>query len=440
MSTHQQLASGYLTFGHILRRQGHPHAARCAFEQALVCDAYSVEAHYHLAHLLERTQQLAEAERVLQQGIELAPHNLDLHIIAARIERQRGQYHLALQRLTAFDLALQPQQTAMKLHYELGFLYDLLQQPDIAFGHFVHANDLAAVEACAQGLDKTRVFAPESASRQLLSAAWVATWSEAAATATATPIFIIGFPRSGTTLLGHILDSHPRLHTMIEREAVPAMLRHVRTLPQGYPAALADLSGAQIEELRAIYEHTVARSIKHKPDVAIVDEYPFNLMLTPLIVRVFPDARFLLVIRHPCDVCLSAFMQNFALNGLTAHFTSLEDTAHAYARMMGFWQQLVQVYNLHVHTVKYEELTANFTDSVRRICTFLEVPWDDAVQDFHQHGQDGREIETPSYHQVVKPIYHDSVYRWQRYTHHMTDVFALLAPFVTAFGYPPLPG
>jgi Sulfotransferase family len=154
-----------------------------------------------------------------------------------------------------------------------------------------------------------------------------------------------------------------------------------------------------------------------------------------LIWRVFPDAKFILAVRHPCDVCLSCFMQNFALNQAMATFYSLESTAALYAKVMGLWQQYVQKLPIRYHRIRYEDLVSNFEHETRRLLDFLEVGWDDAVLQHTEHARKRGTISTPSYHQVTQPIYQHAKYRWKRYAKQLESVMETLQPYIEYFGY-----
>jgi hypothetical protein len=127
-------------------------------------------------------------------------------------------------------------------------------------------------------------------------------------------------------------------------------------------------------------------------------------------------------------------MQPFVLNETMIHFTSLESTARFYAAVMGLWRRYARVLALDVASVRYEHLVADFAGETRRLLTFLGLPWDDAVLGYAQRAQ-ARTIATPSYHQVVQPIYGGAVGRWHHYASAFAPVLPLLRPLIEAFGY-----
>jgi hypothetical protein len=187
--------------------------------------------------------------------------------------------------------------------------------------------------------------------------------------------------------------------------------------------------------LRDIYRHEVACRLQTEADITLIDKLPLNIVNVPLLWRLFPQARFILAIRHPCDVCLSCLMQNFAANAAMASFFTLEYTVRAYTTVMGAWRHYANLLPLHYHQIRYEDLTANVAEETKRLLDFLGLPWDDAVLDHATHARRKGAINTPSYHQVTRPIYQDAKYRWLRYRRFMEPALPALQPFINDFGY-----
>ena len=166
----------------------------------------------------------------------------------------------------------------------------------------------------------------------------------------------------------------------------------------------------------------------------LVDKMPLNTVDAGLIARLFPKAKVLLALRHPCDVVLSGFMQAFKPNPAMVQFETLKSSALFYAAVMDLWRQYEPVLPLSVHRVRYEDLIADFEGETRRMLAFLGVAWDDAVLAYAERAK-GKAIATPSYHQVTQPIYTRSVGRWRNYHAAFADVLPILEPWLKAFGY-----
>lgn len=251
------------------------------------------------------------------------------------------------------------------------------------------------------------------------------------------PVFVVGFPRSGTTLLEQLLDAHEALASFDEQ---PFLHRLVTELERGgtpYPAALASLDRALAGRLRERYFTEVGRRLGEAGGRRAVDKNPLNLVRLPLVAALFPQAHVILALRHPCDVVLSCFMQNFRSPAFAVTFATLESTAAMYAKVMAHWQRNAAALGLPVHLLRYEELVADVAGEGRRLFDFLGLPWDDSLLAFTERARAKGAISTPSYAQVVQPVNRRAVGRWQAYrtAFESSGALRLLEPWIEAFGY-----
>jgi hypothetical protein len=159
------------------------------------------------------------------------------------------------------------------------------------------------------------------------------------------------------------------------------------------------------------------------------------MTLLPLIRRLFPNACIVLAIRHPCDTLLSCFMQNFRSAALALLCRDLATLANAYSRAFGFWYSQSSLLRPLTYELHYEQLTADFTAEVRKLATFLQLPWHDAMLAPAEHARAKGFIGTPSYSQVIEPVNSRSVGRWKRYERHFTRVLPVLMPWIDRWGY-----
>ena len=225
------------------------------------------------------------------------------------------------------------------------------------------------------------------------------------------------------------------MQTLEEKPAVDIMEQAFLQWAGNRKDALAELGTEQIEQLRMLYFDEVARQIKRDPEAILVDKLPLNIVKIPLIWRVFPRSRFILVLRHPCDVCLSCFMQSFLVNQAMANFFTLENTARTYAKVMGLWQNFERMLPLNYRRIRYEDMVEDLEGETRMLLDFLGVGWDDAVLDHVEHARRRGVINTPSYHQVTQPVYRDAKFRWKRYARELEPVMPILRPYIELFGY-----
>ncbi len=252
----------------------------------------------------------------------------------------------------------------------------------------------------------------------------------------ADPVFVVGFPRSGTTLLEQLLDAHPALVSFDEQPFLQHMVRRLGEDAVAINDALTTMTPARWQVERAAYFAEVAAvapsSAQHRP----VDKNPLNMVRLPLLQNLFPQSRVLLAVRHPCDVVLSCYQQNFRAPAFALTFETLESTAQMYAKVFAHWFEAGQDMRLPVLLWKYEDLVADTEGRARALFDFLQLPWHAELLSFTERAKDKGAIKTPSYTQVVEPVNARAVGRWQQYAAHFTPaVMQHLEPWIARFGY-----
>ena len=167
----------------------------------------------------------------------------------------------------------------------------------------------------------------------------------------------------------------------------------------------------------------------------LIDKNPLLGNGLPLIRRIFPDAKIILALRHPCDVALSCFTTNFKLNDGMSSFLDLETTAELYDLSFSYFDQVQQLMPMPTHQVVYEKLVADQETELKALFGFLDLPWDRNVLDHQRTAFVRGRIKTASYSQVAEPIYTRSSGRWRNYRKHLEPVFPILEPWARKFGY-----
>ncbi|WP_082473484.1 MULTISPECIES: tetratricopeptide repeat-containing sulfotransferase family protein [Xanthomonas] len=253
------------------------------------------------------------------------------------------------------------------------------------------------------------------------------------------PTFLVGFPRSGTTLLERILDAHPGFAVLDERPALEEAIASLRSSKHFAEPQLDDwltaLSDDQIGRARGCYYAVAAKYISLKP--SLIDKYPLNLTRVPYIARIFPRAKYIFLLRDPHDCVLSCYMQAFGMRGGALSFATLEASAETYVNVMSHWERHRALANAHVQEVRYEDLVNDMPLHVSALLDFLESEWDDAMANFREHAMSrSTRINTPSYAQVIEPINGRAIGRWENYRHHFSQrTLTLLAPWRRRYGY-----
>ena len=202
--------------------------------------------------------------------------------------------------------------------------------------------------------------------------------------------------------------------------------------------ALPELPRERIGMMRGAYFAELRAGGAVPPRKLVIDKFPLMTLRAAYVHRAFPDAKFVFALRHPCDVVLSCFMQNFRVTSAMSSFLTLENGARFYDAAMGHWERAREILPLDVHTVRYEDMVQDLEGELRPLIAFLGLEWDDALLNHQKTARDRGYIRTPSYAQVTEKVYTRSSGRWEAYAKHMEPIFPILAPWVEKFGYAPL--
>lgn len=385
-----------------------------------------------LSHALDITNRNEELSKIAAQGLALFPKDPTLTMLLARAQVRVGQDEHATALLKSLEPQNMEREVAATYWFDLGVLLDKTSTSEEAFSAFVRANDLKRPLFEAAGCS------PEK-SLNVIDSTLALDWSDIARKALPpiedAPVFLIGFPRSGTTLLDQVLDAHPRLRVLEEKAFLLPGLDRLAQAGRHYPQLLAGEARDDFMGLRDDYLTHVRNALRLRAGEIAVDKLPLNLLYLPLIHVLFPTAKILLALRHPCDAVLSCFMQNFAENDQMSNFLDLGRATHFYARSFDLLAQCRRELPLTLHEVRYETLLDNLEEESRKIFSFLDLSWDAQVLNYREHALRRGFINTPSYHQVVRPLYTTSRNRWRRYRRHFEPHLSRLVPACQTYLY-----
>lgn len=437
---HGQTAAFAAAGGHCLNFS-QPALARGYFDRALKQNPDAVDILGPLAGICERLGQLDAAEEFATRAAGIAPGHKPARLVQAMVLRRR-------QRLTEAETILrqvagQPDPdgwACARIWYELGINLDGQARYDEAMTAFLNAKKILLP------VTQTSFVQHQSNLAQLLAEANAITperlqrfRADRASLQPSRPIaFLAGHPRSGTTLLEQILDSH---------EAVVS-LEETRIFDTD---AYGPLAGGKSQSGRAdwtdqIQPMQLARARKNyfaradqflgQPvgDRLLIDKNPMFTIRFPVIAKIFPEASFMVALRDPRDVCLSCFMQALPPGTANLAFLELGRTVEQYARLMNFWLALRGRMAAPWIEVRYEDVVAGLESSARRALEFLELPWDERVLAFHEHAGK-KNVRSPAYAEVGRPVYKTAQGRWRHYQKYLEPHLDRLEPFVKAFGY-----
>ncbi|HEX4532956.1 MAG TPA: sulfotransferase [Rhizomicrobium sp.] len=247
-------------------------------------------------------------------------------------------------------------------------------------------------------------------------------------------VFLLGFVRSGTTLLEQVLATSPDVVDMEERELLNEPAQQYLTSEAGLNA-LALLDGETLDRHRAHYWNGVREIVGDVEGKVFVDKLPFATIKLPLISKLFPRAKIIFAIRDPRDVVLSCFRRHFEINTTMFEFLALTDGARFYDAVMSLASLYEERLPLDLHKHRYEDMIEDFDGRVRAVCEFIGIEWTDAMRDFGQISRK-TEIRSPSAPQVRRGLYGEGAYQWRRYANEIAPVLPILQPWVEKFGYP----
>jgi Flp pilus assembly protein TadD len=414
-------------------------AAMQLFEQLLRENPDDQAIRLKLAAVYERVNQLQAAEQTLQDYVQLGvpPDELAAGEVAhqqATLQMRRGQVAAAAELL---------ERTPPRHAHDYAHFFTLAAARDRLAD--THGALSALAEAHRLQLEEMRLVAPERFAvdapvlpdiAHRLGEQDFKRWPRLASpSATQSPVFIVGFPRSGTTMLEQMLDAHPQLQSMDEQPFFNVLAEQLQTHGLEVPQDLHRLNQTDCDELRRGYLSMVCGKIQRQWDSQLVDKNPMNLLWLPLIYRLFPEARFILALRHPCDVLLSNYMQNFRAPVLAYANSSFETLAEAYVLAMQTWLHHVDVLKPQVYVSRYEDLVARPQENVANLSRFLGLQGAAPLLDFHLHARNKGYIATPSYSQVIQPISNKAVGRWQAYRQALEPVLPILQPMLDRWNY-----
>jgi len=413
--------------------------AKAAFERALALTPGDPAPLARLAFLAARGGDWAAAGALADKALAAAPDQPLAAIAKAWADLAGGSFAAAEQRLRAVLAlpGLPPLDSALARGL-LGDVLDATNRPADAFAEFAAAN--AALQALYA--DRYAAVGQETAAAQLawlighmksVSRKAMPTVRQPTHIAVAGHVFLVGFPRSGTTLLERALAANPRIVSWDERENLSQAVRAYMSSPDGLQR-LETASEWVLDPLREEYWRRVAASGAAVAGKIALDKLPLNTMKLPLIARLFPAAKIIFAVRDPRDVVLSCFRQRFGMNPSMYELLTLEGAARFYDGVMTLAALCREKLPLEVAEHRYEDLVADFDARTQAVCDFIGVPWSADMRRFAETLVE-RGSATPSASQVARGLYNEGIGQWRPYRRELEPVLPVLAPWIERFGY-----
>ena len=446
-----------VNLGACLFQAGQREAAKKRFERALLIKPGNREALFSLAAVLMGMNELESAKRFLLQLVDVDPGHIDCHLALASIDqalgspdqgaryyRQALDYHPQsarlwhawamqrrwqlgdpeIERMVAAGCAeTLGDEERMLFAYALGKMHDDLEDHEQAMISFRAANQLQAQQQSYDYRWQSEFFARH----RKWQAAKILQPLDSAAVADATPVFVIGMPRSGTSLVEQMLASHPQVlgageveYTRILEEACKSQTGQLfpQNIDEVEPAVMTSAALDYIERLRSCVD--LSPDSKHR----VVDKLPHNFLRVGLLATLMPQASFVLCERDPMDVCLSIYRQHFLdSHGYACSLAELGRYYRLYSELITYWDEQ---FPGRLYRVAYDRLITDTESELHKCLSYLELPYDDACLSFHEHP---RLVATPSAVQVRRPVYTHALGHWRRYDEWLAPLREALSGF-----------
>jgi tetratricopeptide (TPR) repeat protein len=401
-----------------------PEQAEIAFQRAVELNPNDPRAYLGLGHVLKTVGKQEEGIAAYRKAMQLHPNLAEAHYSLSNLktfsftneEIDDMHYRLEHEKLT--------DQSKVHFAFSLAKVYEDAKDYDQAFKYYAQANE---ANRAAVAYDPVQNQLTNRKIREVFNAELFEQYrGQVIGCQDASPIFIIGLPRSGSTLLEQILASHSQVDGTSELpdlSLVASSLNKERALGEAYQKTVLSLSP---EAILALGEGYIKRTRRHRANALyFTDKMPNNFIHVGLIQLILPNAKIIDARRHPLDSCIGCFKQHFAKGQtFTYDLFELGEYYLEYHRTMQHWDKVLPGRVLHV---QYEEVVADLETQVRRLLEFCELPFEDDCVNFHNTD---RAVRTASSEQVRQPIYKGAINTWQRYEKHLESLIETLQPIL----------
>ena len=438
----------YRHLGAVLHRMGRTQKAIDCLERALDLRPDYAKARIDLALVYRQLERTVEAMHQIQEAIHYMPDDVDAHISLALTLRQEGRMGLASRHLNQF-LSIQPvcgaayyhlsmirppldliprirrllddptlpEDDAIHCHFALGNVFDAHTASDLAFDHYRQANTLKRRSLVYDPRDNTRLFEKliETYSKDFFER------KRDLRCDSDVPVFIVGLPRSGTTLVEQILSSHGSVHGAGELESFAGVnhaIAHRFRSEKPAPDCMSLIDQETVDEFSARYLEELR--LRSRRAARVVDKLPGNFVRIGLIKTLFPNAYVVHCSRNALDTCVSLYFHYFQALTCSFNLRELGQYYLDYRHLMDHWEAL---FPDGIFELRYEELVRDPERASRELIDYLDLPWDERCLEFYKNT---RAIMSPSNIQVRHPVYKVAVDRWKRYEKHLEPLIEVV--------------
>ncbi|PRC94363.1 tetratricopeptide repeat-containing sulfotransferase family protein [Solimicrobium silvestre] len=450
-------AEAHNNLGNALREQGRSIDAETLYRHALELRPTYVEAHYNLGCVLKDQKRVEEAETQYRRALELNPDYVPAHNNLGNVLKEQGRLeeacasletaitikpnfiesHYSLSSLKTYhendphqdmleallgEVKAMPVEARIRYWFALGKMREDVGLYDASFAAYQEANRL---QHALLPFDETADEAAHKRMMDVFSKEFLAQRARPIDIGKA-PIFIVGMPRSGTSLLEQILSSYPGVFGAGELSDMSEVI--TAALPDAaferFPDVVPDFSADDFKRLGEHYSERVARLAPTATH--ITDKMPANYYYVGMIYLMFPNAKIIHAMREPMDSCFSCYSRLFNMKNLAFSYDqgTLGRSYVRYIKLMRHWHEVLPPGT--ILDLRYEDMVADTEGQARRLLDYIGLPWNDQCLAFHENK---RRVKTASAAQVRKPIYKTSLARWKRYEGHLGELFGLVKDY-----------
>ena len=428
-------AEAYYNMGVALTNKDDLEGAIDSYKQALKIKPDYIGVYSNTCEAYEKSNKLAELSEVISRAkAELKEFTDDLLLYEALYYFRSNNYEhseklISLVNIDQLNLIRRPKFLQLKAklhHYQKNY--------KSAFNSFAEMNHSVINSSDYKG-NEAQVFFDEllNRSQQLKNIVETPYSQSLTELSIDTPTFLIGFPRSGTTLLDTILRTHSKIDVIEEKDMLSKAQLHL-----GNKLSIVDienLTNVELANAKEIYFKEMEKFVSTKSGGCVIDKLPLNIIDVPIIHKLFPTAKFILVLRHPLDSILSCWMQLFRLNPAMSNMVELDRIVDFYGEAMTILELSEKRYSLNVHRIRYEDLVLDMKSEVSNLLRFIELDWENELENYQETAMRRGIISTPSYSQVIEPLYKTASYRWEKYRKSLEKYFVKIEKWTTTFGY-----
>ena len=340
------LIDARLNLGITFKELGNFKKATEYFQHVIKIQPSNVKAHQNLIESYERANKEKDLEEAISNAKNFVKEKNIIKLYEAVILYNKDKFSEAINFLESISFDKNDIKNEIRRVDTLARCYDRINDNDNAFRYFEIANSLSPNLMKINRFNKNRYLERIKVRADFFSRPEIKKWKNLKSSKVKlNPIFLIGFPRSGTTLLDTILRSHPKIEVIEEKPMVEELINSLKELPQGGLKDLENITDIQLEKMRKVYMDSLKSNIQNGNNSKIyIDKHPLNMIYAGEIFKIFPNSKFIFSLRHPCDCVLSCFMQNFVMNDAMANFLNLNDAAHLYDVVMKLWSQYISIF------------------------------------------------------------------------------------------------